>query len=447
MKKLKFVAFIMSFVMMITFTPLSLLQVFADEIKEIDLTIDKPEISLQEPVADAINEQTIKEDSYIEKEFVDKRTETSKQFLMNDGTIMVQNYGVPIHYEDEGEYKEIDNTLIRKTDSTGLNYFENTANSFKAKLFDDLNAENSISLENDGYTLSFTLNKRQNEQTKTTAADLVKSAALSGDISKIERIANTDAINYSNSKLKLPIQPNVSESILRYENVFNEVDFEYSVNSLGVKEDIIVNQPLTNYQFSYTIDAPDLSLILSETGEIIAYSKDEKAIFAIPAPNMTDANGVYSEDVYYTLSNNEDNTYTLNIIPNSIWMNDISRSYPVRIDPAVYSIEKQTANGLTLYYSGGSPEYNASRIKFGKVNSNNCDSFMSFPNENDQFYFSGYQLAYSKLRYYIRSVGSNAAGETGYYVRTAKSNVPLSEVTSFSQLNYSNSPILLENTI
>ena len=101
-----------------------------------------------------------------------------------------------------------------------------------------------------------------------------------------------------------------------------------------------------------------------------------------------------------------------------------------------------------MYYAnGGSPEYNASRIKFGKVNSATCDSFMSFPNENNQFYFSGYQLAYSKLRYYIRSVGSNAAGETTYYVRTAKTNKPLSSITSFSDINYSGTPILLDGSI
>ena len=443
MKKIKITALVMSLIMMITFTPFSLMQVMAEGIKEIDLTIDLEDANISKPlIVDAVDE-----DNYIEKEFVDKRTETSKQFLMSDGTIMVQKYGVPIHYDDGDGYKEIDNTLVLKTGNSAGEYYENTANSFKVMLSRNLNTENSISVENEGYTLSFTLNNRKDEQAQTAAADLIKSSAQSSEFSKAAKIDNTDAIDYSNRKLKIPIQPNVGDSILKYQNVFNEVDFEYTVNSLGVKEDIIINEPIEDYRFSYTINAPDMYLELSESGEIVAYAEDGNAVFAIPAPNMTDADGVYSEDVYYTLANNHDDTYTLGIIPDVNWMESAERSYPIRIDPAVYSIEKETANGLTLYYSGGSREYNGSRIKFGKVNSLTCDSFMSFPNENDQFYLSGYQLAYSKLRYYIRSVGGNAAGETKYYVRTAKSNVPLSAVTAFNQINYSSSPILLENTI
>ena len=447
MKKIKFVSILMTLVMMITFTPFSLLQAMAEGIKEIDIDISELTTEKIEPVAEPLNEQGIVADNYIEKEFVEKRTANSKQFLMDDGMIMVQNYGVPIHYEEDGVYKEIDNSLIQKTEITGKQYFENAANSFKARLYDNLGQENSVSIENNGFELSFTLDKRNDEEAKSSKGDLIKSAILNDEFAKVNKIANSDAVDYTDKQLKIPIQPNVSDSTLRYEDVYSDIDFEYSVNSVGIKEDIIVNRPLNDYQFSFTITAPELLLVLSDTGEIIAYSESE-AVFAIPAPNMTDANGVYSEEVYYTLVDNEDGTYSLGIRPDNDWMNAKERSFPVRIDPAVYSIEKQTANGLTLYYSsGGDPEYNASRIKFGKVNSAMCDSFMSFPNENDQFYFSGYQLAYSKLRYYIRSVGSNAAGETTYYVRTAKTNKPLSSITSFSDINYSGTPILLDGSI
>lgn len=430
--------------MLIIFTPFSLLQAMADEVKKIDLTSNQEIIDVPETV---VVDELSEDDIYIEKEIVEKRTETSKQFLMTNGMIMVQNYGVPVHYEDENGYKEIDNTLILKTEESGEKYFENVANSFKVRLSENINIDNSVSLENDGYFLSFTLNNRQNEQVYNSLANLSESTNLDKNLSKVNKIAYSDAIDYSLQKLEFPIQPNVNDSIVKYKNVFSDIDFEYSINSLGIKEDIIINEPLNNYQFSFTINAPDLALMLLESGEIIAYSEDEKAIFSIPAPNMTDANGVYSEEVYYTLEDNNDDTYTLGVVPDPNWMNAAGRSYPVKIDPAVYSIERQTANGLTLYYSSGSPEYNASRIKFGKANSLTCNSFMSFPNENDQFYLSGYQLAYSKLRYYIRSVGGNAAGETKYQVRTAKSDIPLSAVTSFNQINYSSSPILLENTI
>ena len=45
-------------------------------------------------------------------ELVDKREETVKQFRDTDGSIVVAQYDLPIHYADEnGEWRDIDNTL------------------------------------------------------------------------------------------------------------------------------------------------------------------------------------------------------------------------------------------------------------------------------------------------------------------------------------------------
>ena len=124
MKKIKIMAIVMSLVMMVTFTPYSLLQVMAEELKDIDWerTISiKEEISVENK---SIIDQGIKADSYIEKEMVEKRTENSKQFLMSDGMVMVQTYGIPIHYEENGAFKEIDNTLKLSESKTGEKYFE-----------------------------------------------------------------------------------------------------------------------------------------------------------------------------------------------------------------------------------------------------------------------------------------------------------------------------------
>jgi len=72
---------------------------------------------------------------------------------MDDGMIRVQNYAVPVYYEDG--FKEIDNSLKLNISQTGEKYFENTANSFKMKLFEKVNKNKNISIENNGYTLEF----------------------------------------------------------------------------------------------------------------------------------------------------------------------------------------------------------------------------------------------------------------------------------------------------
>ena len=98
---------------------------------------------------------------------------------------------------------------------------------------------------------------------------------------------------------------------------------------------------MDDYVFSYTIRAPDLSLTLEETGEIVASSEAEGDIFVIPAPNMTDAAGVYSEEVCYTLEEEGGGIYTLCIAADAEWMNESGRAYPVKIDPAVVSVERK----------------------------------------------------------------------------------------------------------
>ena len=293
--------------------------------------------------------------------------------------------------------------------------------------------------------MEFALNHRDNEDLNTAKAKVYSFDNTEINSTKAEKISHTEELDYSNQNLKEPLQPKAGESTLVYENVFQNVDFEYSVHSWGVKENIVLHAPLEDYGFRYTITAPGLHLSLTETGEIMAHTEEDNAIFIIPAPNMSDADGCYSEDVYYSLACNENGTYDMEIIASKRWIDAAERVFPVKIDPAVYSLTREDANGLTLYYSEATPEYNQPRVYFGKVNSVNCDALISFPNKSDQFYLSGYQLAYSKLRYYVRSVGT-AAGATEYDLRTTQTSVPLGSVSSLFDIEY-DSTILLNKTI
>ena len=51
---------------------------------------------------------------YIVQENTEKRTLTSKEFWMSDDTIMVQQFIEPIHYLENGEYKEIEGTVSKE---------------------------------------------------------------------------------------------------------------------------------------------------------------------------------------------------------------------------------------------------------------------------------------------------------------------------------------------
>ena len=53
---------------------------------------------------------------YIVSEDESQRSENSKVFLMSDGSYSVAVYPFAVHYEEDGEMKEIDNTLISTED-------------------------------------------------------------------------------------------------------------------------------------------------------------------------------------------------------------------------------------------------------------------------------------------------------------------------------------------
>ncbi len=258
----------------------------------------------------------------------------------------------------------------------------------------------------------------------------------------------TDVVNDLLSKRKDPLQPNVGESCLTYKSVFKNVDFNYSVGSFGVKENIFVYAPLPEYVFDFTIRATGLILTPNENGEIVACNEDGEAIFLIPAPNMTDADGNYSESVCYELTHEDDDSYILSVRAEKDWLNDSERSFPVKIDPSVYPVGKQTADSLTFYDGDKTGiEYNRARIRFGKSDSGMCGGLISFPNDNNRFCSSGYQLAYGKLKYYVRSVGSGEAGTTDYRVRSIKTTIPLEKMTGLDLIEKSDSPVLLNGSV
>ncbi|QAA31077.1 hypothetical protein [Clostridium manihotivorum] len=72
----------------------------------------------------------------ITKELTNERTENSKKFQKEDGSFEVDQYNSAIHYQDGGQWKDIDNTLeeSKDKDDDGNNVLENKQNNIKVKI-------------------------------------------------------------------------------------------------------------------------------------------------------------------------------------------------------------------------------------------------------------------------------------------------------------------------
>ena len=74
-------------------------------------TIDKNEKDITYSFFDDVHGET-EEIGNIIAELTDERTQTSKEFLLDDGTKMIAEYGTPVHYQDDKDnWVEYNNSL------------------------------------------------------------------------------------------------------------------------------------------------------------------------------------------------------------------------------------------------------------------------------------------------------------------------------------------------
>ena len=110
-------------------------------------------------------ETTVTEDATIVAEVPSGRDEFQKEFILSNGLRMISINGSAVHYQEDGEWKEIDNTLLPisatgavltgRAAQTSTVAYKNTAGIWDVKLPASLNSGSAVEVRKDGYTLSF----------------------------------------------------------------------------------------------------------------------------------------------------------------------------------------------------------------------------------------------------------------------------------------------------
>ena len=85
----------------------------------------------------------------IVEEMVERRTANEKHFRKLDGSYEVVLYNQPVHYLENNEWKDINNSFIDSGDS-----FENIANSFKVKLPKNIHDAKGVNIQLNNYEIS-----------------------------------------------------------------------------------------------------------------------------------------------------------------------------------------------------------------------------------------------------------------------------------------------------
>lgn len=282
-------------------------------------------------IVDAVIEQPQKvvgattkrnEEQYIYED-KDKRTLSARCYKNSKGKWKRQICGSPIHYFNisENRLRRIDNTLERQSNRISENDFigyENKYNSFKVRFAENIADSNIMRVEKNGYEMYLKLLDR-----------------------------NTDESSYTIHKnILASIIPNKKfdglSSEIKYDEVYDNVDFEYELNSNKIKENITIKTRTNTYNFAFKIYTKGLRVVLNEKEiEFIATEasggkETGDVVFTMPAAYMYDKNNITSSDIKYSLESVNVNEYILKVNPDKCWIDSQERVFPITIDPSIY---------------------------------------------------------------------------------------------------------------
>ena len=284
-------------------------------------------------------------------EIVERREQNVKHFRLPDGTAQAIIYSDAVHRKDsDGAWQDINNNLTTSTKISGAYATEDMraifAQSFSAN-------GNLFSLNEDGYSISMKL-LADSLSTSTMAISpslapstvSVTNAPLRSTENRWDTVEQAKEVN--------------NKSSIVYTNVRAGTDLEYVLVGNSVKENIIINQKSDSYTYRFELALTGLDAVLNEDGSVSLTDKETDEIkYLIPAPFMYDADGVYSDDVYYTLTQSA-NGCILAVIADSSWINAEDRAFPVTVDPTIEDAELNYLHDTYISETAPNDNYSSS---------------------------------------------------------------------------------------
>lgn len=353
-------------------------------------------------IVDTANGQ--EDDVFVVGEVVENRTEFSKEFALSNGLRMAAIYSDAVHYEEDGQWAEIDNTLRLSNNRSG-DMYTNTAGRWQVSFPKSLSENTGVTITKDGHTLSFrmvgelysdavisseaniemeeaNIEREEGELTCDGAnvsyeAATVPSEEYLGEIianAWVEPVSEANAqiiaVDLEDEKRDAEFEEIVVEKIysrLRYDDVYDNTDIVYDMVSNQVKESIVMNQYSPGLcGYSHLLDVGSMVPVLTESGEIQLYDETGRTlVMVMPAPYLVDTAGEYCYDVTVGLRQDGE-SYVLSYILPQTWLTEEERQWPVVLDPIVKANTTQAnIQDVSVYENGSSITHTSGVLDVG----------------------------------------------------------------------------------
>lgn len=243
-------------------------------------------------------------------EIPEKRESNIKQFLREDFSAVAAVYPQPVHYLDEGQWKDIDNTLVEMTDESGNLVYTNKANSFQATFARSGNTEKLATIKKDSSSISL---------------------QLRGVFETTPQVSPSQAVDHLPYEEQLITLPRLVSSI-SYPGIYEDIDLLYRLSPAGIKQEILILNPEAEHEFSLTLTTSNLAAELLPDNTISLTNLDESGNpdMYITGLYAHDASGEPAPCPNVNLTPVEEG-YELTITADSDWLAEPGRVFPVNI--------------------------------------------------------------------------------------------------------------------
>ena len=281
--------------------------------------------------------------AHIVAEDESRRGETYKEYIMNNGLRLATVYPSAIHYEENGVWKDIDNTLVAAV-SNGKAVYQNAAGAWNVRFPQSLSASDMVGVTKDGHTVQFGMAGEMRSSGGVAVASVgaigQAEAANSLAVSSAQTAtAQIQQIDLAAARAAAEHPETVLEKLnsrLSYANVYPNTNVVYDLQGNRLKESVVLQRYDADlWGYRYTLDTGDLVPVLREDKQIdLCHPETSEVILTMPAPYMMDDNGETSYDVEVVLTQNG-SKYLLSYYLPRAWLAENDRAWPVILDPMV----------------------------------------------------------------------------------------------------------------
>ena len=319
-----------------------------------------------------LSTEALLDDAYEDTELRDAFT---KHYRLSDDLYQAVVYPEAVHYLQNGEWQEVDNTL-RYQSETGT--YQAQAWRHGVSFAQNASSSNLISFSDGDYTISWSV--RFIGQT-VGGAEVMQATENATLAAQGEALSTSSMATVSSVSMQKGFEKATSQ--IKYENVYQDaVDLRYSVAYGKVEEDIILTARPNFKSYQLVFQTGGLTVQKNAQNQLLFLNAEGTAVFTMATPWMKDSEANVSDAFSISVVQKGDValvTYT----PDMEWLCDEARVYPVLIDPS-FTSQYYTSNYIDTYVADDSTvsttRQNETTMTVGNKNGKNYYAYIKILN-------------------------------------------------------------------